>query len=60
MIRAHVAQERNTRSAADFTKHSYRGLHRMLTMGRPMARKNAVADARLPTVVSPNLALTLI
>src|SRR6202521_1887253 len=31
MIRAHVAQERNTRSAADFTKHSYRGLHRMLT-----------------------------
>jgi integrase len=31
MIRAHVALERNTRSAADFTKHGYRGLHRMLT-----------------------------
>ena len=32
MIPAHVAQERNTRSAADLTKHSYRGLHRMLTI----------------------------
>jgi hypothetical protein len=45
MIRAHVAQERNTRSAADFTKHSYRGLHRMLTFQPTFAATIALVAA---------------
>jgi hypothetical protein len=52
MIPAHVAQERNTKNAADLTKHSYRGLHRMLTQNSgtgsllsPTVRQNRkVAD----------------
>ena len=58
MIPVHVAQERNTRGAADFTKRSHRGLHRMLTIVATRIKHNNAEVLSLfnirDTFVEPN------